>query len=130
MPWQLKDVILRLNVKTHNTTLEKQQTTINCVIVAQSYARRYCCRYYNHIKNKQLSLSLPYIFLKILLNEQEIIVQCYFLDFFLQLLCSACGPKCAGSNRAACEVGYTVYTVQCSRQYWSLADRLQFFCFF
>ena len=32
MPWQLKDVILRLNVKTHNTTLEKQQTTINCVI--------------------------------------------------------------------------------------------------
>ena len=42
MPWQLKDVILRMNVKTHNTTLEKQQITINCVIVAQSYARRYC----------------------------------------------------------------------------------------
>ena len=48
-----------------------------------------------------------------LLNGREIIVQCHFLYFFqlvaLQLLCSASGPKCAGSNRAACFIYDIIY---------------------
>ena len=59
------------------------------------------------------------------LNRPEITVQCYFLDLFqlvaLQLLCSASRPKCVGSNRVACHV----YTVECGRQYCSLATGLQ-----
>ena len=36
----------------------------------------------DYIKNEQLSLSLQYIFVKMLLNGREIIVQSYFLGFF------------------------------------------------
>ena len=47
----------------------------------------------DYIKNKQLSLSLLYIFVKMLLNGREIIMREYFLYFCqlvaLQLLCIA-----------------------------------------
>ena len=57
-------------------------------------------------------------------NRRDNIVQCYFLDFFqlpsIQLLCITSRLNCVGFNRTSSQA----CTVECRRQYCSLADRL------
>ena len=72
----------------------------------------------SHIKNKQLSLSLRYIFLEMLLNGQENIVQCYFLYFFQVVAIYSCSVALVGQSVPAviecptCHVGQ--YSIHCT----------------